>query len=133
MRCRRDEEVNTDTAMLVAMAQPMPDIISLLKEETTSRSDLCELRRKIEAGEADPMYYFCDGLIYWGRRIFVSAEFPLREALLYEHHSTPQAGHSGFERTLRCLVMQFHWPHMRRDVKIFVAACVVCQTTKYST
>ncbi|XP_042032774.1 uncharacterized protein LOC121779504 [Salvia splendens] len=130
---RRDEEVDADAALLMAVAHPMPDILTLLRKETATSPDLCVPRRKIESGEAEPRYTFCDGLIYCGRRIYVSEKSPLRDALIYEHHSTPQAGHPGFDRTLRRLATQFFWPRMRSDVKIFVAACVDCQTTKYST
>ena len=130
---RRDEEIEPDASMLSVIAHPIPDIIRLLVEETASSAPLCDLRRQIERGSADPKFTFCDGLIYRDRRIYVGEFSPLQEALLYEYHSTPQAGHPGFDRTLRRISMQFYWPHMQRDVKRFVAACVECQTTKYST
>ena len=97
---RRDEEVGDEATLLVAIAHPIPNILSALREETSFRKDLSELRRQIDAGEADPRYLVSDGLIYYGRRIFVK-DSPLREAILFEHHSTPLAGHPGFERTLR--------------------------------
>lgn len=56
-----------------------------------------------------------------------------KQALLYEYHSTPSAGHPGVDRTLRRLAAVFYWAGMRRDVKKFVDACYTCQTTKYST
>ncbi|KAL1534405.1 hypothetical protein AAHA92_30586 [Salvia divinorum] len=130
---RRDEDAHTDEGLLMAIAHPMPDIMELLRAETATAPDLGAIRAKIAAGTAGPQYTFCDGLIYCDRRVCVSATSPLRDAVIYEHHSTPQAGHPGFDRTLRRLSAHFFWPHMSRDVKKFVAACVDCQTTKYST
>lgn len=43
------------------------------------------------------------------------------------------AGHTGVTRTLLRLLTTFYWPGMRDDVKAFIAACPVCQQTKYST
>lgn len=43
------------------------------------------------------------------------------------------AGHTGITRTLLRLSSNFYWPQMRKDVANFVAACLTCQQTKYST
>lgn len=74
-----------------------------------------------------------NGLIYFQHHIFVGAEPKIRAALLWEHHSSPSAGHLGVEQTFRRLTAAFYWKGMRKDVKLFVEACFVCQTTKYST
>ena len=130
---RRDEGAEGDAALLSAVAHPLPDLLGLLREETAVLPELVALGVQIEKGTADPQYSLADGLIYKGRRVVVASNSPLREVLLHEHHSTPLAGHPGFDRTLRRLSGSFYWPNMRRDVKTFVAACITCQTTKYST
>ncbi|VFQ76676.1 unnamed protein product [Cuscuta campestris] len=58
---------------------------------------------------------------------------PLRAQLLLEFHSTPLSGHQGVDRTFRRLADVVYWRNMRRDVRQFIAACTVCQVTKYST
>lgn len=130
---RRDEEVTDEATLLTALAHPTPDLMQLLREKIAVAPYLRALRQQIEAGKADGRYSVTNGFIYLGRRIVVSAASPLWEALLYEHHSTPLAGHPGFERTLRRLNMSFYWPKMRQDVKAFVSSCIVFQRTKYST
>ena len=57
----------------------------------------------------------------------------VRSTLLYEHHSTPSAGHPGMDRTFKHLATVFYWKGMRKEVKAFVESCFECQTTKYST
>lgn len=130
---RRDEEIDADAALFLALAHPLPDIVELLRKETVTASRLRELQQEITAGTTDPRFSVSDGLILFGRRLVVGEDSPFREALLYEHHSTPQAGHPGVERTFRRLAAQFYWPYMHRDMKRFVDGCVECQTTKYST
>ncbi|XP_042018422.1 uncharacterized protein LOC121766112 [Salvia splendens] len=66
-------------------------------------------------------------------RILLSTHSKLKHPLLTEHHYTPIACHPDHERTFRLLSVGFYWPHMRKDVRKFVEACAVCQSTKYST
>jgi len=42
-------------------------------------------------------------------------------------------GHDGVIKTLKRLSTNFYWQHMRKEIKDFVARCLVCQQTKYST
>lgn len=133
---RRENDLATaddDAELLVAVSQPIPDIIELLRVDMENISELKELRAAIEAGTAPREFELRDGFIYRGRRLVVASTSPAKPALLYEHHSTPTAGHLGVERTFRLLASSFYWPNMRREVKQFVAACFECQTTKYST
>ena len=39
----------------------------------------------------------------------------------------------GVSKTLRCLQHHFFWPHMRPDIRRYVAQCVICQQVKYET
>jgi hypothetical protein len=43
------------------------------------------------------------------------------------------AGHGGVKHTLIRLSSVFYWPNMRKDVKQFIASCLVCQQTKCTT
>lgn len=106
-RVADDEEVVPDATLLSAMAHPIPDVIRLLVEETTQSAPLQDLSRQIERGTAGPKFTIMDDLIYRGRKIIFGEFSPLREALMFEYHSTPQVGHPGFNRTLHRLSMQF--------------------------
>ncbi|KAG6392889.1 hypothetical protein SASPL_147117 [Salvia splendens] len=63
--------IKPNASILSAIAHPIPDILQLLVEETAKSAPLCDLRRRIESGYADPKFTICDGLIYCGRRIYV--------------------------------------------------------------
>ncbi|KAL1540646.1 hypothetical protein AAHA92_24966 [Salvia divinorum] len=133
---RRDMEVegeSADSSLLTLVSHPIPDILEILREDVRSIDELIALRVAIDNGSAARQFTLVDGLIYHHRRIYVAKTSVANEALLYEHHSTPSAGHPGIERTFRRLAASFFWVNMRRDVKRFVEACFECQTTKYST
>ncbi|KAD4584182.1 hypothetical protein E3N88_21783 [Mikania micrantha] len=57
----------------------------------------------------------------------------LQEKLIMEAHATPTAGHGGFLKTLKRISVQFYWPNMSRDNRLFVQKCVTCQRQKYDT
>ncbi|VFQ72100.1 unnamed protein product [Cuscuta campestris] len=104
-----------------------------IQHENTTTNDLLELHAAITVGTGPPHFSVHHGLLYFKRRLVLSAASPIRQQLLHEYHATPLAGHQGVERTFRRLADGFYWPNMRGDVCRFVASCEVCQTTKYST
>lgn len=121
------------TDRLITAAQPIPQLIDLLRSETASSPEMREITKEIKEGRASAHLAWANGLVYYKRRIFVGSRSSTRKPLLSEYHSSPSAGHPGFERTLRWISTEFYWPNLKKDVKKFVEACVVCQTTKYST
>lgn len=107
--------------------------MEVLRVDIHTIPKLIELCHQVEAGTSPSGVTLRDGMLYRGRRILVSATSTAKLALLYEHHATPAAGHPGVERTFRRLESSFYWKGMRNDVKEYVATCMECQTTKYST
>ena len=130
---RLAEQEQADTTLLELVAHPVPDILEILRAEADSLEEMFGIRALIADGKAESNLAFEGGLLYRGRRIYVGMLAAAKLPLLYEHHSTPQAGHPGVERTFRRVAAQFYWKNMRRDVQRFVDACLECQTTKYST
>ncbi|XP_042031572.1 uncharacterized protein LOC121778308 [Salvia splendens] len=128
-----DRVEQTEAAFLAAVAQPIPERLQRLREETAELPDLRALVDQIGEGIAPAHLSLVDGLIYFNRRILLSPDSKLKRLLLTEHHCTPIAGHPGLDRTFRLLSAGFYWPRMRKDVKRFVDSCAVCQSTKYST
>ncbi|VFR01482.1 unnamed protein product [Cuscuta campestris] len=125
---RRKEEGDA-AGVFAAYARPIPSILTDIKRENESTPEI----QAIHAGKASPDYTVQDGVLYYKRRLYIGAASPLRAQFLLEFHSTPLSGHQGVERTFRRLADVFYWCNMRRDVRHFVAACTVCQVTKYST
>ena len=122
-----------DCALLAVAAHPIPRLLELLRRETKSSPEMREITAAIKAGKSPPHLSFVDGLVFYKRRIFVSSRSEARTPILTEYHASPSAGHPGFERTLRRVAGSVYWPNMRKEVRRFVEACVVCQTSKYST
>ncbi|VFQ78707.1 unnamed protein product [Cuscuta campestris] len=129
---RRDSDDNT-TASFVALSQPIPVLLEAIKAEQRTQPEIAELKTAVEASTTPHAFTVQDGVLYYNRRICLSADSALRQQLLAEFHSSPLAGHQGIERTFRRLAAVFYWRGMRKDVRAFLAACVPCQATKYST
>lgn len=127
------DESSAAATLLTAVAHPVTQLLEVLRLKTASFPDLLALSEKIRSREAPIHLSLVAGLIYFNRRVLVSPTSSMKKLLLEEHHCTPLAGHSGHERTFRLLVAGFYRPKMRKKVRDFVDACVVCQSTKYST
>lgn len=89
-----------------------------------------KLRRRLRRGVH---LSWVNGLVYYNRRIFVGSRSSARTPISTEYHNSQPAGHPRFERNLRRVSAEFYWPNMKKEVRRFVEACVVFQTTKYST
>lgn len=53
--------------------------------------------------------------------------------LLHKFHDTLAVRHCGVKRKLARISIQFYWKSMSKDVREYVARCLMCQQTKYST
>ena len=45
-------------------------------------------------------------------------------------HNSPQAGHSGYRKTVQRAKANFYWEGMRKDIRQMVKECPVCQVSK---
>lgn len=103
-----DSLVDDTTSMLSVVSQPIPSLLEDLHAETTSLSDLVALVQQIQEGKAPSHLAFVDGLVFYDRRILLSPSSAFKAPLLHEYHSSPLAGHPGFERTFRLLSSCFY-------------------------
>lgn len=124
-----EADASRDTALLSVVAHPIPQLLELLRNETRSSPQMRKIAKEIREGRAAPHLTLVDGLVYYGRRIFVGSRSSAQMPILTEYHSSQSAGHPGFERMLHRVSAGFYWPSMKKDVKKFIEACVVCQTT----
>ncbi|VFQ77089.1 unnamed protein product [Cuscuta campestris] len=129
---RRDDDAELAT-LFTTYSRPLPKLLDALAAENSQDSELQQLHAAVTAGSAKADFSVHDGLLYYRHRLVLSSVSPLRQQLLAEYHSSPMAGHQGVEQTFHRLATTFYWPGMRKDVRQFVAACLACQTTKYST
>ena len=126
------DDPSAAATLLTAMAHPVPRLLEVLRRETALLSDLLALCEKIRSGEAPSYLCLVDGLIYFNGRVLVSPTPSMKKLLLEKHHCTPLAGHTSHERTFRLLAVVL----LAEDAEGgqgFLDACIVCQSTKYST
>lgn len=74
---------------------------------------------------------FQNQLLLYRNRIFVLRTSPWCLKILTEFHSSPVASHFEFLRTYKRITCSLLWPGIKRDVKLFVASCDVCQWNNY--
>ena len=66
-----------------------------------------------------------------GERLRICVPRNLRDAVMWQMHDTPTAGHMGVRRTLDKLTKsQYYWPHLRRYVHDYVSSCDICEERK---
>ncbi|KAD3641141.1 hypothetical protein E3N88_30365 [Mikania micrantha] len=80
-----------------------------------------------------PGYTLKGHMLYCKGRTVVPKVADLRDKLIQEAHDTPDAGHGGFLKTFKRLTIQFYWPNMSSDVRVFIQQCATCQRNKYYT
>ena len=54
----------------------------------------------------------------------------LRKDILQLCHDSTLAGHLGIKKTLSRIRRRFHWPGLKRDVKVHIEACPTCALSK---
>lgn len=94
-------------AVLTAAAQPVPQLLDLLRRETASSLELKELVSDIKEGRAAPHLTLAGGLVYFKRRVYMGSRSSARVPIMTELHNSPTAGHPGFDRTLRHVTAGF--------------------------
>lgn len=136
-RVFEDFEHNGDASqefhMLTTASVPISEFLDTLRKENLSLPDLIELHRRWKNGELNSHYHIWNGLLMFKQRYYISPTSSLIPGLLLESHSSPIAGHGGVKRTLVRIAATFFWPNMKKSVEQFVATCITCQQTKYST
>ena len=68
------------------------------------------------AGTKDNLEKFCrivNNILYYNYRLFIPTE--IQSDLLHDTHSTPAAGHLGFQKTLNRISKLYYWHTMRLD------------------
>lgn len=131
---RLPENQTTTCPQLIALtiaSTPISEMYEILRQDNISLSDMVELHKLLGDKRLGPEYSASNGLLMFRKRFYVSPKSTLIPRLLEEAHATPTAGHGGVKRTLVRLTSS--WPKMHATVEAHVAACLVCQQTKYST
>jgi hypothetical protein len=69
--------------------------------------------------------------LYWyGDRLVVVDDLPLRRGVISLYHDSPTAGHPGISKTLWSINQDFWWPNMKQTVTDYIKGCTTCQSCK---
>ena len=71
-----------------------------------------------------------DGLLRYGKAIYVPDGGAVREELIRKCHDDVLAGHFGVDKTLELLKRKYHWHGMATEVSDYVKTCDICQRVK---
>ena len=50
--------------------------------------------------------------------------------MLWSNHDNPLMGHFGYVRTLELIQCKYYWPHMAKEIKVYMKSCTACQQAK---
>jgi hypothetical protein len=80
--------------------------------------------------QAIPHYSVHIGILRYKGKICIGSATDLKARIMSSLHSSAIGGHSVIKATYQRIKRIFHWPHLKKEVKTFVAECVVCQHAK---
>jgi hypothetical protein len=71
------------------------------------------------------------GDLYWyGDRLVVVDDLPLRRGVISLYHDSPTAGHPGISNTTWTIARDYWWPNMKQTISEYVKGCHLCQSRK---
>ncbi|GJT06593.1 retrovirus-related pol polyprotein from transposon 17.6, partial [Tanacetum coccineum] len=107
------------------------ELYARIKEEWTKDKELQAIISKLQQGSASAKHYSwtANQLLRKGKLV-IGKDNDLRKALLRHFHSEGQGGHSGVQATLKKIAAYVYWKKIRKEVKMFVKNCNVCQIFK---
>ena len=119
---------------LLSLSSPVLDWLEEAQQEWSNDSSLSQVIKKIqENAQPQPGYTWQDDTLRYKDRLVLSSNSALKHRILTELHSSPLAGHSGFQKTYARARRSFFWQGMKKDIHTFVEECDTCQRHKGET
>jgi hypothetical protein len=126
-----EPKVLHEEASISLISFPTPDWITDLKSSYLTDPYTTTILHSLQHGDSSPKgFTLQQGLIIRKGRLWLVKHSPFQHQVLEFIHSNPTAGHSGYHNTVHRAKANFYWPGMRKDIKLFVRECPVCQANK---
>ena len=132
----RIQHVQQDSTLctLLALTVTKPLMIHDLLKEIDKCGRIKELIEKIKNRvEVKKGYAVVQNHLLYKGRLVIPTDSKFITVIFKECHDGLVGGHGGVLKTLKRIQLQFYWSGMRGDVQKYVAKCLACQTSKYST
>ena len=134
--CKKGQENSVEDALsrqfeeestLLAISLPILEWIEEARRECFSHPGLSQLISQLQA-DPNPTkgYSWQNEILRYRDRVVISPTSSLKSRILAELHSSPLAGHSGFQKTYARTKRSFFWTSMEKDILTFVAECDFC-------
>ena len=123
----RQPEPTQLTAISTSTPKWLETIIEGYTKDDATKQLLTELSI---TGSNDKGFPLTDGLIKYKNRIWLGNHTEAHHAVLLALHSSGLGGHSGITATYNKVKAIFAWPHMKKSVQEYIAACEVCAQAK---
>ncbi|CAN6225874.1 unnamed protein product [Urochloa humidicola] len=115
-------------SLAISIAQPtwLQKIAASYSEDEKAKQLLSELAIQTKQDK----FSLSQGIIKYKDRIWLGHNEQFQLQVMEALHASPLGGHSGYLVTYTRIKKLFFWPHMKSNIKQFVASCAVCQQAK---
>jgi hypothetical protein len=91
---------------------------------------LKEIRQLIRDNKTSDFSEDSQGTIWFGKRICVPNQKPIKESILREAHDSAYSIHPGNTKMYKDLKTRYWWYGMKRDIAEYISLCYNCQRVK---
>lgn len=113
--------------MTFALTGPRLALFDDLRAAVVTDPGQVAIRDELSSGQWDAPWSVQDGLLLFGKCIYVPATSLVLLAILTVVHNT---GHEGVQKTLQRLRVDFHVPRACQELQAFIRNYAVCQCNK---
>ncbi|GKF40189.1 reverse transcriptase, partial [Tanacetum coccineum] len=112
---------------LLTLSVPYCVEITDIKMGLQQDSYTADILQKLQADPSSvPDFSSHDQLLFFKGRMVIPDIPNLKLKLLQECHTSPAGGHARFLKTFKRLSLQFYWPKIKEQVRVFVQECLTC-------
>lgn len=121
----------SDSLQVLAVSTSTPNWLEIIMEGYHQDDHNKQLLSELSlTGTNDNGFSLGDGIIRYKGRIWLGTHKEAHQAVLLALHSSGLGGHSGVTATYKKIKSLFPWPHMKQDIKDYIAACDIYSQAK---
>jgi hypothetical protein len=110
-----------------AISSPIANWLDVIKGEIENDAEMKELAQRVQDGEAVGPWKYKEGILFFKERIYLPEKSALISSIIEQIHG---GFHEGYQKTFQRIRANFYWKGMRRQIKVFIKGCEVCQRHK---
>ena len=106
------------------------DFLDSVRERQLLDASLNRVREQLGSDEVRDFALGNDGILRFQGRICVPTDAEVKKLILEERHKSRLSLHPSMNKMYQDLKDTFWWQGMKKDVALFVSACLTCQKAK---